>query len=74
MAVISSTTAAASGTFKFGPARQGDYAIVALPAGSRYPQAGEWDRLAQLAAQGERVTLGELDERLVDLRVVTERR
>lgn len=71
MAVISSTIAAPAGTFKLGPARQGDYTIVALPAGSSYPQAGEWDRLTRLAAQGERVTLGELDERLVDLQVVT---
>jgi hypothetical protein len=74
MAVIEGTAASATGAFKLGPARGGDYAIVAVPAGTPYPQAGEWDRLARLAAQGERVTLGEFDERLVDLRVVTERR
>ena len=74
LAVITNTTAAAAGTFKLGPARQGDYIIVALPAGSRYPQSGEWDRLARLAAQGEAVTLGELDERMVDVQIVTERR
>ena len=67
---ISSTTATAAGTFKLDPARPGDYTIVALPRGSRYPQAGEWNRLARLAAQGERVTLGDLDERMVDLQVV----
>jgi hypothetical protein len=74
MKVIGDTTASATGTFNVGPVRGGDYAIVALPGGTQFPQSGEWDRLARLAAQGERVTLGDLDERLVDLRVVAERR
>jgi hypothetical protein len=36
-------------------------------------QAGEWDRVARLAAAAERITLGDLDERALDLRVVSER-
>jgi hypothetical protein len=70
-----STVASAVGAFKLDPARAGDYALVALPADAPYPQSGEWDRLSRFAGLGERVTLGELDERLVDLRVLaTERR
>jgi hypothetical protein len=74
MLLSESTRTATAGTFRFAPVRGGEYAIVALPAASEYPQAGEWDRLARLVELGERVTLSELDERLVDLRVVTEKR
>lgn len=37
-------------------------------------QDGDWERAARLAAAGERVTLAELDARLVDVRVFTARR
>lgn len=64
------TTATAQGTFKIGPVRRGDYRIVAAPASASPLQEGEWQRAARLAASAERITLGELDERLIDLRVV----
>ena len=62
-----------NGTFRLGPTRAGTYVLVALPAGSETVQRGEWDRIARLIAAGERVTLGELEERTVDLRVVADR-
>ena len=36
-------------------------------------QMGEWDRAARLMAAAELVRLGDLEERTMDLRVVTER-
>ena len=56
-----------------GPVRGGDYFIVALPANTRPIQPGESRRLQRLAAAAERVTLGDLDERTIDVRLVVER-
>jgi hypothetical protein len=70
--LISSTVASSTGSFRLGPARGGSYLIVALPSSAPMLQAGEWDRVARLAAGAERITLGDLDERTLDLRVVTE--
>jgi hypothetical protein len=67
------TRVSSAGVFRAGPVRGGDYLVVALPASAPPIQFGEWDRLARLAAVAERVTLGELDERVLDLRVVAER-
>ena len=61
------------GTFRLGPVRGGDYLIVALPSSAPVPQIGEWDRLARLAAIAQRLTLDDLDARMLDVRVVTER-
>ena len=61
------------GTFRLGPVRGGDYLIVALPSSAPPPQTGEWDRLARLAAIAQRLTLDDLDARMLDVRVVTER-
>ena len=58
-----------SGNYSFGPLREGDYVIIALPSDVPTPGIGDWDRLAQLAALGERVTLADLDQRTIDLRV-----
>jgi len=69
----SSTRASAAGEFRLGPVRGGDYFIVAMPANVQPIQPGELTRLQRLAAVAERVTLGDLDERTVDLRLVVER-
>ena len=61
------------GTFRLGPVRGGDYLIVALPASAPPPRTGDWDRLARLAAIAQRLTLDDLDARMLDVRVVTER-
>ena len=43
------------------------------PPETRPIQAGESRRLQRLAAVAERVTLGDLEERTIDLRLVAER-
>jgi protocatechuate 3,4-dioxygenase beta subunit len=68
-----STRASATGQFRMGPVRGGDYFVVAVPANTRPIQPGESRRLQKLAAVAERVTLGDLDERNIDLQVVVER-
>jgi hypothetical protein len=68
-----STRASASGEFRLGPVRGGDYFIVAVSANARPIQSGESTRLQRLAAVAERLTLGDLDERTIDLRLVVER-
>ena len=71
--IVATRSAAADGSFRFGPARSGSYLLVALPRGSASVHPAEPERLARLMAAAERVTLGELEERIVDLRVFTER-
>jgi protocatechuate 3,4-dioxygenase beta subunit len=66
------TRASAAGQFRAGPVRAGEYSIVAVPASARPIQLGEPARLARLAAAAERITLGEFEERTVDVRVVAE--
>jgi Carboxypeptidase regulatory-like domain len=68
--LAATATSSAAGTFRLGPARGGDYAIMAVAATTSDLQPWEWDRTARLAALGERLTLGELDERTVELRFV----
>ena len=68
-----SARATRTGEFRLGPVRGGDYFVVAIPGDVRPIQEGESRRLERLAAVAERVTLGDLDERSVDLRVVIER-
>ena len=70
---IMNVGATQNGSFRLGPSRPGTYAIVALPAGSMGVQRGERERIARLIAAGEKVTLGELEERTVELRLVSER-
>jgi len=61
------------GTFSIGPARGGDYVIVAVPASSDRARLSSQDRLSRLAALGERVTLTDVDERVMQLRITRER-
>lgn len=68
-----SAVSAASGSFRLGPLREGTYILVALPAGSEAIQLGQWDRIARLKSSGERVTLGELEERTVEVRLIVEK-
>lgn len=64
--------ASETGAFRFGPIRGGDYAIVAAPRNASMLQRYEWDRTAKLIELGDRVTLTELDERSIVLRVLKE--
>jgi protocatechuate 3,4-dioxygenase beta subunit len=68
-----STRASRTGEFRAGPVRGGAYFIVGLPPNMGPIQAGESRRVQRLATMAERVTLGDLDERTVDLRLVIER-
>jgi hypothetical protein len=70
---VTEALTAKDGTFRVGPVRGGDYFIVALPLTARAPETGEWDRLARLAAIAQRVTLDDVDARILDVPVVTER-
>jgi hypothetical protein len=70
--VVTSARASAAGAFTLGPVRGGEYALVALPSTSADPRATQ-NRLTRLAALGEPVTLTDLDERSVPLRLVRER-
>jgi protocatechuate 3,4-dioxygenase beta subunit len=67
------TILSASGNYTFGPIRSGDYSVVAVPADTPIPTSAQPDRIASLAALGERVTVTDLDRRTVDLHVVTVR-
>ena len=56
-----------TGNYSFGPLREGEYIVIAVPADVAIPRRSGWDRLAALAAAGEHVTLGDLESRTVEL-------
>lgn len=67
------TSASAAGDFRLGPLRGGEYFIVALPSSAPMLQMGQWERVTRLTSVADRVTLGDLDERAIDLRLSVER-
>jgi hypothetical protein len=64
--------ASATGAFRSNPQRRGDYLVAALAASAPVPEFDDRERMARLVKLAERVTLGEFDERTVDVRVVTD--
>jgi protocatechuate 3,4-dioxygenase beta subunit len=72
--LAATATAAPTGAFRIGPLRGGNYRIVALPSATASLQSGEWDRTARLAALADRLTLGELEDRTIELTIVAERK
>jgi hypothetical protein len=70
---VVATPRADADVMKLGPILPGDYFIVAMPANTRPIQPGESRRFQRLAAVAERVTLGDLDERTIDLQLLVER-
>jgi len=70
---LAASILSATGNYSFGPLREGEYVIVAVPADVPLPRPGDWDRLAQLSALGERVTVADLDRRTIDLHVTAVR-
>lgn len=70
---IPTLPASDDGSFRFGPARAGEYVAFALAVNHRPPGLDDPEGLARLMALGERVTLGELDERTLDLHVIKDR-
>ena len=67
------TTTSVDGSFRFGPTRAGEYVLLALPSNGRPAAFEDRERLARLIALGERITVGEIDERTLDLHVIKER-
>jgi protocatechuate 3,4-dioxygenase beta subunit len=66
-------SASATGEFRIGPLRGGEYYIVALTSAAEMLQMGQWDRIASLISGAERITVGDLEQRAIDLRVTIER-
>jgi hypothetical protein len=58
-----------TGTFRLGPQRAGDYTVVAVGPSGAMPQPVDRARFAQLIQAGERITVGENEERALDLTV-----
>ncbi len=73
LTVAATVTTGTTGGFRIGPLRDGEYIIVALPPATPPLERGDWQGLDRLAALGERLTLGDLDTRTMQLRVVSER-
>jgi hypothetical protein len=71
--LVSSTRASSAGAFRLGPARSGNYLIVGLPPSTPMFRPGERSRLARLSAAAHRITLRDLDERILDIHVVNDR-
>lgn len=63
-------TSSPTGAFRLGPRRPGDYVVVAVSPSGALPQPRDRARFAQLLVAGERITLGENEERVLDLTVV----
>jgi hypothetical protein len=63
----------ASGQFRIGSRRAGEYIVVAVDGGAELLDPGDHDQLAKLVAAGERVTLGEQGEVALDLQVIRPR-
>lgn len=61
--------ASATGAFKLGPQRPGDYLVVAVGPNERIPDFEAEERMTRLAEAAERVTLNDAEERTIDLRI-----
>ncbi len=62
--------ASPTGAFRLGPQRPGDYTVIAVGPSGAIPQPRDRARFAQLIQAGERITVGENEERVLDLTVV----
>ena len=63
-------TSAADGTYRFGPQRDGDYFVVAVPSTDMEPAGDDREKLTRLAERAERITLTLGEDRSLDLRVI----
>lgn len=62
-------TSTAEGTFRLGPVRAGEYFVVALPSSAEWPDPRDVASLKRLTDAAERVTLGDDEQRTLDIRV-----
>ena len=67
-----SANTSATGEFRLGPLRAGEYVAVAFASPVRPLERDDRVRAAKLVALGERVRLAEYDERAIELRVIRE--
>ena len=63
-------TTSPTGTFRTGPQRAGDYLVVAVGPSGPLPEFGNRGQLDTLVRAGERITLVENEERMLDLAVL----
>jgi protocatechuate 3,4-dioxygenase beta subunit len=70
---LADSLTSASGTYSFGPLRDGEYSIVAVPADVAIPRDDDWDQLSRLVGLGQHITLGDMEQRTMDLRVTAVR-
>lgn len=66
---VPSVRVSTAGTFRLGPQRAGDYLVVALAPSEPVPEFEDRERMAGLVEAAERVTLTDLEERAIDLRI-----
>ena len=59
-----------SAAYRVGPTRPGDYIVVALDPRSPYIYPGDHQRLQELAKSGERISLGDNEDRILDLTAI----
>ena len=70
MTELTSTPVSATGAYRLGPQRGGDYFVVAVDRSTTIPDPDDRDRLTRLIESAERITLVDDEERTLELRVV----
>ena len=70
--VCGQANTSATGEFRLGPLRAGEYVAVAFASRVRPLERDDRVRAAKLVSLGERVRLAEYDERAIELRVIKE--
>jgi protocatechuate 3,4-dioxygenase beta subunit len=68
-----SSVLSVTGNYSFGPLREGEYIVIAVPGDVPIPLRGDWDRIGAIAASSEHVTVGDLDSRSIELHVTAVR-
>jgi hypothetical protein len=68
-----SAASSATGAYRIGPQRRGEYLVFAVESAASMPYPGDRARVARFAEGAERITLVDDEERTLDLRVVRPR-
>jgi hypothetical protein len=62
--------ATAAGAYRAGPVRHGEYVVIALDPKSPQIAPTDRDRLRELMKSGERISLGDGEEHILDLKAL----
>jgi protocatechuate 3,4-dioxygenase beta subunit len=62
-------TSAATGAYRLGPVRGGDYFVVALPPSASWPDLRDAATLKRVTESAERITLADEEQRSMDVRL-----